>query len=244
MDGTGLVAAVVEELERGGFDLRAMGIAWARAAPVVAIVPAFGLRALPGPVRALMGLVLAACIAPAVRAEATADTWGWSMLVAVAQGLPVAIAAAVPLWAATMAGGAVDAVRGSGDTVSMPTVEGRPTLLGVPMALLASTIFLSTGGPSRVAAALAAPSLSPDLAVMRAAFDVAAGIQIAVAVAAPVLAASVVVEVSMALIARAASPAQILALLAPLRSFAVLAIAALTLDRMVRVLAVWVQAKP
>ncbi len=244
MDGTGLIAAVVAEIERGGFDLREMGVAWARAAPVVALVPAFGLRALPGPVRALMGLVLAACIAPAVHAEATADAWGWSMLAAVAHGLPIAIAAAVPLWAATMAGGVIDAVRGSGDTVTMPPVEGRPTIIGVPMALLASTIFLSTGGPARVATALAAPSVAPEVAWIRASFDIASGIQIAVAVAAPVLAASVVVEVSLALIARAASPAQILALLAPLRSFAVLAIAALTFDRMVRVIAMWAQAKP
>jgi type III secretory pathway component EscT len=244
MDGTGLIEAVVAELERGGIDLRALGIAWARAAPVVAIVPAFGLRGLPAPVRALMGLVLAACIAPAVRAETTGDAWGWSLLVAVAHGLPIAIAAAVPLWAATMAGGAIDAVRSAGDTVSMPTVEGKPTLFGVPMALLASTIFLSTGGPARVAAALAAPALAPDVALLRATFDIAAGIQIAISVAAPVLAASVVVEVSTALIARAASPAQIQSLLAPLRSFAILAIAAFTLDRMVRVIALWVQAKP
>lgn len=244
MDGSGLIAAVVAELERGGIDLRALGIAWARAAPVVAIVPAFGLRGLPGPVRALMGLVLAACIAPAVRAEATTGAWGWSLLAAVAHGLPIAIAAAVPLWAATMAGGAIDAVRSAGDTVSMPTVEGKPTLFGVPMALLASTIFLSTGGPARVATALAAPAIPPNLALLRAAFDIASGIQIAVSVAAPVLAASVVVEVSTALIARAASPAQIRPLLAPLRSFAILAIAALTLDRMVRVIAFWVQARP
>lgn len=244
MDGTGLIAAVVSELERGGIDLRALGTGWARVAPVVALVPAFGLRALPAPVRAFMGLALAACIAPSVRGEATQGPWAWGLVAAVAHGLPVAIAAAVPLWAATMAGGAIDAVRSSGDTVSMPTVEGRPTLFGVPMALLASTIFLSTGGPARVVEALALPAVAPDLALARVAFDLAAGIQIALAVAAPVLAASVVVEVSTALIARAASPAQIHALLAPLRSFAILAIASITLDRMVRILALWIQESP
>jgi flagellar biosynthetic protein FliR len=244
MDGTGLIAAVVAELERGDVDLRAIGLGWARAAPVVAIVPAFGLRALPAPVRAMMGLAMAACIAPAIRPEASQDPWAWGLVMAVLHGLPIAIAAAIPLWAATMAGGAIDAMRSSGDTTTMPPVEGKPTLFGVPMALLASTIFLSTGGPARVVEALARPALAPDLALVRAAFDLAAGIQIAVAVAAPVLAASVVVEVSTALIARAASPAQIHSLLAPLRSFAILAVAALTLDRMIRVIALWVDRSP
>lgn len=244
MDGNGIVAAIVSELDRSGVDLRALAVGWARAAPVVAIVPAFGLRALPAPVRALMGLALAACIAPAMRAQASADAWGWSLLLAFAHGLPIAIAAAVPLWAATMAGGAIDAVRSSGDTVTMPAVEDRPTTFGVPMALLASTIFLSTGGPARVAAALAQSPVAPDIVLARAAFDLAAGIEIAVAVAAPVLAASVVVEVSTALLARAASPAQIQSLLAPLRSFAILAIASLTFDRMARVIALWVQSRP
>ncbi len=244
MDGSGLIEAVVAELERGGVDLRAMGLGWARAAPVVAIVPAFGLRALPAPVRAMMGLAMAACIAPAIRAEASQDPWAWGLVLAVLHGLPIAIAAAIPLWAATMAGGAIDAMRSSGDTMTMPPVEGKPTLFGVPMALLASTIFLSTGGPARVVEALARPAFAHDLTLLRAAFDLAAGIQIAVAVAAPVLAASVLVEVSTALIARAASPAQIHSLLAPLRSFAILAVAALTLDRMIRVIALWVDRSP
>ncbi len=244
MDGSGLISAVVFELERAGIDLHALAIGWARAAPIVALVPAFGLKALPRPVRAVMGLVLAACIAPSISVRPSSGAWGWSLLSGVAQGLPIAIAAAVPLWAATMTGGAIDAVRSAGDQLSMPTVEGRPTVFGIPMALLASTIFLTTGGPMRVASALISPATAPKLAVLRATFDLAAGIQIAVSVAAPVLAASVVVEVSTALLARAASPAQIQALLFPLRSFAVLAVASLTMDRMVRVIAMWVQARP
>ena len=244
MDAPGLVEALVREMDRGGVDLRAVGLGWARAAPVVAVVPAFGLRALPGPVRALMALSLAACIAPAVRGQVPEGSWAWALVVAAAQGLPIAIAAAVPLWAATMAGGAIDAVRGAGDQVGMPPVEGRPTWFGVPMALLASTIFLTTGGPARVAAALAEPVQATDAALLKAAFDVVAGVQVAVAVAAPVLAAAVVIEVSSALIARAASPAQVQSLIAPLRSFAILAIAALTLDRMVRVLAILIGARP
>jgi type III secretory pathway component EscT len=238
---TGLLSQVVELLEHSGIDLVSLGLGWARAAPVVAIVPAFGLRALPGPVRAIFGLAMAAAIAPAVGADPTLASRGWvaAVLTAFAQGLPIAIAAAVPLWAATMAGGVVDAVRGSSETVSMAPIEGRPTPLGVPLALLASAIFLSTGGPARVASALAAPSRVPgELALMRAALDIASGVHIALAVAAPVLAASIVLEIGAALVARAASPAQIHALLAPMRSLGVLAVTALVLERVAGLIAV------
>jgi len=240
MDAPGWIETIVAELDRSGLDLRAVGLGWARAAPVVAIVPAFGLRALPGPVRALMGLCLAACVAPALRETVPTQSWAWALVMSAVSGIPIALAAAIPLWAATMAGGAIDAVRGAGDQVQMPTIEGRPTWFGVPMALLASAIFLTTGGPARVASALATPAPMTDAVLLRAAFDTVAGIHVAVAVAAPVLAAAVVIEVSSALIARAASPTQIQSLIAPLRAFAILAVAAFTLDRMVRVLAVWI----
>lgn len=244
---SGVVQQVVRALEESGIDLTSLGLGWARAAPVVAIVPAFGLRALPGPVRAMLALALAATIAPAVRADPSLAEHGWiqGLMVAFAQGLPIAIAAAVPLWAATMAGGVVDAMRGVSENVWMPAVEGKPTPFGVPLALLASAIFLSTGGPARVASALAAPSTgSGKAALMRAALDVTSGVEIALAVAAPVLAASIVIEIGGALIARAASPAQIHALLAPLRSLAILAVAAVLLDRMAGLIALAVHARP
>jgi len=240
MEDIGLVPAVVEELERAGLDLRSIGFGWARAAPVVVFVPAFGLHALPVPVRAMMGLSMAACIAPAMRADASQEPWLWGLMASAAHGLPIAIAAAIPLWAATMAGGVVDAVRGSSDTTQMPPVEGKPTLFGVPFALLASVLFLSSGGAARVTQALARPGSPIPDAIVRVTFDLATGIEIAVAVAAPVLAASVVVEVAAALITRSSAPAQIHALLAPLRSFAILAVAAFTFDRMVRVIGTWV----
>lgn len=243
----GLLEPITASLGLAGLDLTALSLGWARAAPVIVIVPAFGLRALPGPVRAVIGLALAATIGPAVSADPSLATHGLvaGLVAAFAQGIPIAIAAAVPLWAATMAGGVVDCVRNANETVSMPAVEGRPTPLGVPMALIASAAFLSMGGPARVAAALCVPMAVPgNLALMRAALDIAAGVQIAVAIAAPVLAAAVVVELGGALVARAASPAQVHALLAPARSFAILAVAALLLDRMAGVAALAVHARP
>src|SRR5439155_2674759 len=63
----GLLATLAGLFEEGGIDLAAWGLAWAKVAPLIAIVPAFGLRALSVPVRAATALVLAAVIVPSLR---------------------------------------------------------------------------------------------------------------------------------------------------------------------------------
>ncbi len=233
-----VVATIAEAFSRSGVSLGALGLAWARAMPTVTLVPAFGLRALPVPARAVMALAFAASIFPALGARAADTSVPWLILASteVARGVPVALAAAIPLWAATMAGGMSDALRGSQDTLSAPTVEGRATPMGVPLSLLASAIFLATGGPARVVRALA---LAPVGAhpLLAAADDVVAGIALAVALGGPLLAAAVIIELAAALVARAASPAQVHALLAPLRAIATLAVMALVLERIATVLA-------
>jgi flagellar biosynthesis protein FliR len=241
MAAPGLIETAVHLLDVEGIDLAAWGLAWARVAPVIVIVPAFGLRALPVPVRAAMGLMLALVIAPALRVTAhSAMPFAVLALVEIARGVPVALAAAVPLWAATMTGGVVDALRGSQDVVYMPSVEGRATGLGVLFSLIAAVLFFSAGGPAHVAGSLAQQSLEVAGPLARAAVDLSAGIGIAVAIAAPLLAASIVVELSFALIARAATPAQVHALLAPVRSVVLLLFAALVFDRMAALVRVMV----
>jgi hypothetical protein len=61
--------------------------------------------------------------------------------------------------------------------------------------------------------------------------NLASGISVATAIAAPLLAASLVLEIAGALVARAASPAHLSVLLAPIRSLALLALTAILLDR-------------
>jgi type III secretory pathway component EscT len=241
----GLVGTVVDALSRSGVDLPALALAWARAAPSVALVPAFGLRALPAPARAVMGLAFAASVFPALGPLAASSSQPWIVLVLVeiARGMPVALAAAVPLWAATMAGGLVDALRASQETLSVPTVEGRATPLGVPLSLLACAIFLATGGPARVVSALAMRPTSPH-PLLAAADDIVSGIGLAVALGGPLLASAVVVELTAALIARAASPAQVHALLAPLRALATLVIVAVVFERLATGLARAVEMAP
>jgi type III secretory pathway component EscT len=226
-----LVQEIADAFARSGTDLAAGGRAWGRAAPTRAIVPAFGLRALPAPARAVLGLALAAAIFPALAPAATSGApWLIQALVEIARGLPIALAAAVPLWAATMAGGMADALRGAQDSLQVATVEGRTTPLGVLLSLLACSIFHATGGAAKLASALATPSL-PEHPLLAAAHDLTAGIALAVALGGPLLAASIVLEVTCALIARAASPAHVHALLAPLRALGVLGVAAIALDR-------------
>jgi flagellar biosynthesis protein FliR len=233
MTQPGLLESLTRLLEEGGVDLAAWGLAWAKVAPIVAIVPAFGLRALSAPLRAATALVLGAILIPSMRAVVVGPGPLPILLLAeIARGTVVALSAAIPLWAATMAGGVVDALRGSQDLVTVPTVEGRATPLGVLFSLLAGVIFLGMGGPAAVVGALAgSPSGFGDGAT-RAAQDIAAGIGIAVAIAAPLLAASIVVEIAGALVARAASPAHLHAFLAPIRSLALLMLTALLLNRM------------
>jgi flagellar biosynthesis protein FliR len=240
-----VVGTVAEAFARSGIDLGALGLAWARAMPAVTLVPAFGLRALPAPGRGVMALAFAASIFPALTpiARDASQPWAWLVLVEVARGLPVALAAAVPLWAATMAGGVADALRGSQDTPTVPTVEGKATPLGVPMSLLASAIFLATGGPARVVKALALHPVGVH-PLLAAADDLVGGIGLAVALGGPLLAAAVVIEVAAALIARAASPAQVHALLAPLRALGTLGVMAVVLERLATALARAVSAAP
>ena len=55
-----VVSALMDAFAQAGLDLAVVGRAWARATPLVALVPAFGLRVLPTPVRATLGLSVAA----------------------------------------------------------------------------------------------------------------------------------------------------------------------------------------
>jgi len=236
MNGS-FLEALARLFEEGGLDLAAWGLAFARVMPILVIVPAFGLRALSAPVRAAAALVLSAVIVPAIRPASGALPWPPLLLFELARGTLVAVAAALPLWSATMAGGIVDALRGAQDQVDAPTVEGRPSPLGALFALLAATIFLGTGGPARLVGILVSPPPSLESGLARAAANLASGIGLAIALAAPLVAASLILELAGALVARAASPAHLSALLAPVRSLALLALTAIVLDRMAALLA-------
>src|SRR6188472_1989482 len=75
-------------------------LAWARLTPLVVIVPAFGLRAVPGPMRVALALSLAIAVAPALHPVMPSGPWAVRLTLEFMQGLPVAITASVALWIA------------------------------------------------------------------------------------------------------------------------------------------------
>ena len=237
--GPGLVESLQLVANARRVDLGALGIAWARALPTVIAVPAFGLRALPTAMRAILGAVIAIAIFPAMiplASSRAAEPWVFLAFEQAIAGVPIALATAIPLWAATMAGGAIDTARGADRMRAFPVVEKGGTELGVFFSLLASSIFLSTGGPARVATALISAHLSdhPLLATVR---DLTNGITASVAIAAPILAAAIAIEAGLALSSRVASPAPVAVALAPARTMAILVMLALVLERIARVIA-------
>jgi type III secretory pathway component EscT len=161
-----------------------------------------------------------------------------ALLIESAHGLPIAVSAATALWAASMAGGLVDNLRGSRESLSMPTAEADATPLAVLFGLLVAIVFLESGGAARIATLVASSELRFESLLLQTVRHLTHGVELAVLVAAPLLAASVVLDVASALITRAASPAYVQQLVAPLRAIVLLAATALLLDRMLALLSV------
>jgi type III secretory pathway component EscT len=215
-----------------GGDVRGLALAWARVLPVVILVPAFGLSAVAMPIRVALALSLAVSIAPALRGLPVDSAPLWVALGREAlSGLPLALATSALLWAAIMAGGLADNLRGGRENAELPVFEEPLPALSTLFGLLVAMAFLETGGAERLALALAEPRLDVGFAV--AAERLARAVSLAVAIAAPVLAGSVLIEIAAAFVARAATPAYVLPLIAPLRSLAVLCVCWLALERMV-----------
>jgi flagellar biosynthesis protein FliR len=206
--------------------------AFARLMPTLVLVPALGGGALPPPVRAGLGLALAVAVAPALGpVGAGHGPLALVLLAEVARGTPPAVGASVLVYAALMAGGVIDDVRGSRGSMALPVFQGAATPMGTLLGLLVTIAFLEMGGTARVIAALFAPSPGPTLAAAVVA-RMTGTIGLAVAVASPVVAVSIMVGVAEALVTRAAVPAHITWLIAPLRGVVVLAVTLLLLDRM------------
>jgi type III secretory pathway component EscT len=218
-------------------DLRGWALAWARVTPALTLVPAFGLTALPGQSRAALGLALAVSIAPALQPAQLSLPFGVALLVEAARGLPIALSAAGVLWAAGMAGGLTDNLRGARETQALPVVDADVSPLGALLSLLVALLFLEGGGAARVVAALTAPPVPSRAMLWQVAAGLSHSVELALAVASPLVAVSIVLELSNALLARSATPAHISALLAPLRSVLILVAFALLFEHVTSLLA-------
>lgn len=240
-DAQGLFHAVLPELG----DLGAWGLAAGRVLPAVTLIPAFGLAAVAAPIRIALGLALAVAVLPALAPSIDRELpWALAFGRELLRGLPLALQVSAVLWAATMAGGLVDNLRGARETAALPTLEEPTPPIGALLGLLAALAFLESGGAARVAGALVAAAPVGVSALQVAAFELTRSIEVAVAIAAPLAAVSIVTELSAALIARASAPAHVQALIAPLRSVFILAVAALVIERMAALLAALAASTP
>jgi type III secretory pathway component EscT len=201
------------------------------------------LSAVPVQTRLTLGLALGLCIAPALSAEVVA---GGPFALALAReafvGLPVALLASLSVYVASMAGGLVDDLRGGRESVTLPALPEASPPIAVLFALLAAIAFLETGGAARVASALSSPLLSARFSWSSVSWALVGSVELAFAIAAPLAVASVLLEVASALLARAASPAFIGPVLAPLKSVAMLGILALVFERIAALLALMARA--
>ena len=226
-------------------DVGGWGLSAARVLPAVTLIPAFGLAAVAVPIRIAFALALSFAVLPALGPSLDRELpWALSFGQELLRGLPLALEVSAVLWAASMAGGLIDNLRGARETSSLPTLEEPTPPLGALLGLLTALAFLESGGATRVASALVSLPAPGASALELAARDLTHAIEVAVAIAAPLAAASIVTELSAALVARAASPAHVQALIAPLRSVVLLAVAALVIERLAALLVVLAASVP
>lgn len=225
MTAPGLLEAARTVASEGGLSLGGFGLAWARLAPTLLLVPAFGMRGMPSLLRLAMAAQLALAVAP-MMAGFPAEAGVRELVMEAVRGLPMAVLAAAPLWVATMTGGVLDGLRLF--PRAEPERSGPFTTLTT---LLASVAFLASGGPARVAlAAMEVGDVLDPLA--RAIVAMTSGIGVAVALAAPIAIASMLVELGLALAARTAGATSLAGVLAPLRGVALLSVMGLLLERL------------
>jgi type III secretory pathway component EscT len=222
-----------------GVEPRAWALGFSRAIPAVTLVPAFGLSAVPPQTRLVLGLSLGLCVAPALASRVDgAGPFVVAMGREALLGLPVALMAALATYVATMAGGLIDDLRGGRESVTLPTLPEQLPPVAVLFGLLSSLAFLELGGAARVVSALASAQLGPRFSWPSVVHAFAGSVELAFAIAAPLAVACVLLEAGSALIARAATPAFIGPVLAPLKSVALLGVLALVLERIAELLAI------
>jgi type III secretion protein T len=228
---SGLLEAVADLLATRGVDLSAWARGWARVMPFVTLVPAFGARLLPPVGRVVLALVLGLLIAPALPVGgAASNAWPLELLLEALYGLPIALGASALLWAASMAGSLGEELGGY-RLARVGLLETDSSAFGALFGLFAAVGFLSVGGVTTTLEHLVRPRGESNV-VLGAVQALVGSVEIALSLAAPLLGLVILVEVAGSLIARAAAPAHIQALLAPLRALAVLLGLALALDGM------------
>jgi type III secretory pathway component EscT len=206
----------------------------ARFVPLVVLVPVLALRGAPASFRAGIALILAAASLPAGATSSTSTAAIVSLDTLVRElwlGLPVALGAAVPLWSLSMVGGTIDSVLAASPFGPGGAASRSFSRL---FELIAGLIFLSSGGLARAVSLLSSASVALDgaNAAHAAATAVSSGIGVAVVIATPVLMFAFMVDVTLAMIARAAWPVALTSAIAATRAPLIIVLVSLLLERL------------
>jgi flagellar biosynthetic protein FliR len=202
----------------------AVGLGAARTVPVTWLVTPLGGARLPAGARIAFGLLLASLAAPALgaavaRAGLVRANGGLLVLVLARElvvGLGLGLVVSFAFRAAETAGRLVDVLRGASlAEVLVPTSDERASPVGALYLLLATLLFLELGGVARLLEALLASYDAVPLAAglapgsLRAAASVvvvgsARVLEVALALAAPVIVALWLTDLALGMIARVA----------------------------------------
>lgn len=204
-----------------------LGLGFARALGMMAILPVFSRLQLGGSLRAAVAFSLALIVAPALDAQygrlheaADAAVSLSALLFALkegALGLVLGMVMSVPFWAAEMAGELIDMQRGSQSAITTSSSTGEESgMLGTFMLFLFIAIFMLSGGMNLVLRGFVAsfaiwpafdwmPRFTPSggVAILRLLDAVT---RAGVVIAAPLVVAMLVAEIGLGLINRYAPP--------------------------------------
>jgi type III secretory pathway component EscT len=182
--------------------------------PAASLVPALSVRGLPTSARFAVALALALPLAagfPPVGADASLPL---ELAADALRGVPLAVVLATPLWAATHVGALADQLRGVPDVTqaSPPGAEGARGPLATLTAMLAASVWLSSGGLVRGLLLLAklgprTPAGGAEIAPWAlAARTLTDALRLSIALASSVIVAALTLEVALAALARAGAP--------------------------------------
>jgi flagellar biosynthetic protein FliR len=219
---TGLQLAVGQQLAV------AFVLALARTAAFVLVTPPFNTRAVPVQARVSLALALALPLTPPLEPGAPALLSGElvvQLLVQLATGLALGFLVLVALSAVQAAGDLVDLVGGFNSTLALdPLMLTQTSVFGrLHQFVTVTVLFASDGhlmivqGLSRSVQAMPAPHVSWDALGHALVADVAGLAAGALQIAAPVVAAMLVADVSLGLLTRAAPALNAFALAFPLK---------------------------
>lgn len=233
--------ALSRALAERGVSLSGWLLGATRALPSVVLIPALGLRALPGVARMVAALALAACTAPALAGLESPDgPWLVALLSQLAIGLPLAVGAAGTLWVASMAGNLLDQAAAAPQRPRAFDFADAPVSpLGVLLALGAAVAFFSLGGPARLVSALAAAQAPTVAGVRDVAVGLVQGVRVAVLLSAPLLVLAAFFELLHGLWVRTTSPVAVTGWVGGVRFVLISGVTALLLDRFFEALALW-----